>query len=73
MRKDGGALLESFLQQGPFSAEWTAEEAMAYLQQMRKDLKNLRDRESQLRDDLRLFDLSLFETTEMARLEKVYL
>lgn len=57
--------------QGPFSAEWSAEEAMIYLQNMRQQLRDLRDRESQLRNDLRLFDLSLFESGEMARLEKV--
>lgn len=71
LKRDGINLLETFLSHGPFSSECTAEEAMAYLNNMRTQLKALRDKEAQLRDDLRLFDLSLFESPEMARLEKV--
>ncbi|KAI4461456.1 dynein heavy chain [Holotrichia oblita] len=70
LKKDGAMLLDSFLLQGPFNAEWTAAEAMAYLQSMRQQLKELRNRETQLRNDLQLFDLSLFESAEIARLEK---
>lgn len=71
LKKDGATLLESFLLQGPFNADWGAEDAMAYLQAMRQQLKELRNRETQLRNDLQLFDLSLFESAEIARLEKV--
>lgn len=71
LRRNGITLLEGFLEKGPFSAEWTAKEALASLKDYRNQLKFLRDKEEQLRKDLALFGISLPESLELARLERV--
>lgn len=65
------ALLETFMEKGPFSAEWAAKDALAAIANYREQLKALRMKEEQLRRDLALFDISLPESLELARLERV--
>ncbi|XP_071050357.1 dynein axonemal heavy chain 2 isoform X2 [Onthophagus taurus] len=69
-KKEGATMLENFMAQGPFSSEWTATQALSFLDDMRAQISAMRDKEAQLRKDLGLFDLSLFSSAELAALEK---
>lgn len=71
LRRNGITLLEGFLEKGPFTAEWTAKEALSCLKDYRAQLRALREKEEQLRRDLALFGISLPESLELARLERV--
>lgn len=71
LRRNGFTLLEGFLENGPFTAEWSAKDALSNLKDYRKQLQMLRDKEAQLRKDLALFGISLPESMELARLERV--
>lgn len=71
LKQDAVNLLETFVAKGPFSSEWTATDALGYIADMKNQLKMLRQREEQLRKDLGVFELSLLESQEMQRLEKV--
>lgn len=64
-------LLEDFLDKGPFGPDWKAKDALNCLKNYREQLKALREKEAQLRKDLALFDISLPESLELARLERV--
>lgn len=61
------------MKMGPFNADWSAEEALKYIAQMKAQLARLRDIEKQLRGDLEIFGLSLPDTLELTKLEKVSL
>lgn len=70
-RRNGIELLDEFLTHSPTNAEWTPKEALGYLAGIRAQLNELRKREAQLRKDLGVFDLSLPESLELQRLERV--
>lgn len=70
-RRNGIELLDEFLTNGPFGADISAKDALAYLGNVRAHLNALRKREAQLRKDLGVFDLSLPESLEIQRLERV--
>lgn len=71
MKKDGKKLLDDFLSMGPFSSDWTAEEALKYIAEIKLKLAYLREHEKNLRDDLGIFGLSLPDTIELTKLERV--
>lgn len=71
LRRDGADLLDDFMVNGPFNAEWSAKDALASIKDFRKQLLAIREREAQIRRDLGLFDISLPESLELARLERV--
>lgn len=71
LKKDARNLLKSFLEKGPFSAEYTTSEALSMLATYREQLLKAREIEEQLRRDLGLFDISLPESLDLAKLERV--
>lgn len=70
LKHDAFNLLDKFLKKGPFNPDWTAKQALAFLKDIRAQLKKLRGREAKLRADLGLFDLSLLDSPELLELEK---
>lgn len=64
-------MLDNFMANGPFSADWSAKDALASIKDFRQQLLAIREREAQIRRDLGLFDISLPESLELARLERV--
>ncbi|RZC39320.1 dynein heavy chain 2, axonemal-like [Asbolus verrucosus] len=55
---------------GPFSSEWSAEDALKYIADIKAKLALLRDTEKNLRGDLAIFGLSLPDTVELTKLER---
>ncbi|KAF5292010.1 hypothetical protein FQA39_LY14127 [Lamprigera yunnana] len=69
-RGDSIELLDIFMTTGPFSANWTAKDALEFLQStIRGSLDGLRKREAQLIENLAIFDLSMPMTVELRTLE----
>lgn len=71
LKKEAQVLLEDFLEKGPFSSEYTAKEALEIIAAYREKLRQAREIEEQLRRDLGLFDISLPESLDLAKLERV--
>ena len=72
LKKDGKAILEEFLTNGPFSSDWSAEDALKYIADIKAKLAMLREHEASLRGDLGIFGLSLPDTVELTKLERVH-
>lgn len=72
MKEDAINLLQYFLNKGPFTEDVSATDALTQIDIIKKQLKELRERETRLRKDLGVFDLSILEPMEMQILEKVY-
>lgn len=71
MKKQAQILLDDFLEKGPFSAEYSTKEALDIIAAYREKLRQAREIEEQLRRDLGLFDISLPESFDLAKLERV--
>nr|XP_015838947.1 PREDICTED: dynein heavy chain 2, axonemal [Tribolium castaneum] len=70
LKKDGKKLLDDFLATGPFSSDWSAEDALKYIADIKAKLAYLREHEKDLRGDLGIFGLSLPDTIELTKLER---
>lgn len=71
LKKQAQILLDDFLEKGPFSSEYTATEALSIIAAYREQLRQAREIEEQLRRDLGLFDISLPDSLDLAKLERV--
>jgi hypothetical protein len=72
LKKDGKTLLDDFLVTGPFSSEWSADDALKYIADIKAKLALMREHEKDLRADLGIFGLSLPDTIELTKLERVH-
>lgn len=71
LKKQAQILLDDFMEKGPFSAEYSTKEALDMIAAYREKLRQAREVEEQLRRDLGLFDISLPECLDLAKLERV--
>lgn len=71
LKKQAQILLDDFLEKGPFSSEYSTKEALEIIAAYREKLRQAREIEEQLRRDLGLFDISLPESFDLAKLERV--
>ncbi|XP_031338901.1 dynein heavy chain 2, axonemal-like isoform X2 [Photinus pyralis] len=69
LRHDCAGLMDEFLHSGPFSATVNAKDALAYLANVKDSINGIRQKEEELRRDLKIFDLSLPESLELQALE----
>lgn len=60
-----------YLFTGPFTSDWSVEDGLAYLKNMKIMLKDLKDKDEKLRADLAIFGLSYDESVDLAKLENV--
>lgn len=73
MKKEGKTMFDQFLLNGPFSADWSTEEALKYILDLKNKVAKMRQTEAELREDLGIFGLSLPDSLELTKLEKVRL
>lgn len=71
LKKQAQILLEDFLEKGPFSSEYSAKEALDIIASYREQLRQARAIEESLRRDLGLFNISLPDSLDLAKLERV--
>ncbi|XP_060528447.1 dynein axonemal heavy chain 2 isoform X3 [Cylas formicarius] len=62
-------ILDEFMAKGPFTSDWSVADGLAYLQKIRAALKDLKEKDEKLRNDLAIFGLSYDECVEISRLE----
>ncbi|XP_075210256.1 dynein heavy chain 2, axonemal kl-2 [Lycorma delicatula] len=62
-------LLDEFLSNGPFSSDWTPDEALKYLKELKAQLGNMKNREAALIRDLALFGIEVSPSTDLQKLE----
>lgn len=71
MKKEGKTMFEQFILNGPFSTNWSTEDALKYIQDLKTKVSAMRETEKELREDLSIFGLSLPDNLELSKLEKV--
>lgn len=59
------------MEKGPFSSDYTTKEALDIIATYREQLRQAREIEEQLRRDLGLFNISLPDSLDLAKLERV--
>ncbi|XP_012280984.2 dynein heavy chain 2, axonemal [Orussus abietinus] len=63
-------LMNSFYENGPFTSDWKSDDALSWIDDFRMEIRNLRERETQLKADLVIFGISQSDSPELAKLEK---
>ncbi|XP_076240945.1 dynein heavy chain 2, axonemal kl-2 [Calliopsis andreniformis] len=64
------ALVGKFADTGPFTSEWTAPDAFAWISYLKRDIDFLKSRESQLKTQLSMFGISQPDSKELIELQK---
>ncbi|CAG9819075.1 unnamed protein product [Phaedon cochleariae] len=68
-RKEASDLLKEFLKKGPFSSDFSPQDALQYLQEKKLLLIDMRMKEEDLRNDLGIFGLSFPESLDLSILD----
>lgn len=71
MKKEEKTMFEQFLVNGPFSADWSTENALKYILDLKIKVSAMRETEKELKEDLGIFGLNLPDSSELSKLEKV--
>ncbi|XP_078053365.1 dynein heavy chain 2, axonemal kl-2 [Augochlora pura] len=70
LKDEVSTLLAKFAVNGPFTSDWLTADAVSWIDYLHREIKVLKDRETQLRSQLSIFGISYPDNAEMMQLEK---